>query len=485
MDNLPEVAGPEQKRLSFKEKLKWTGMTLVLYFVLGMIPLFGLGHNALERFKYLSIIFGAKFGSLISLGIGPIVTASIVLQLLNGSGILKFDLTTHEGKRKFQGLQKLLSIFFIIFEAFIYVYMGGLSPGTHFNTATGSLLVPAIGQQLPATVMALAPSVVFSLKMLLIFQLCLGGLMIMFMDEIVSKWGFGSGISLFIAAGVSQEIMIQSLNWMKPVVSGVVQTGAYSIGIIPSLFQAIKAGDPTTALLNTVKLAATVIVFVMAVYAQAMKVEIPLSFGRVRGYGVRWPLAFIYTSNIPVILVAALIANVQLLAKFLENWGMPLLGTFSSQGAPNSGFIYWLYSPNLVQAIIEKKTLLLGTEYGQAAVYLIFMVVGAVIFSIFWMQTSGMDARSQANQIMSSGLQIPGFRRDPRVLERMLNRYIWPLTIMGAIAVGILAAVADLTGALSRGTGILLAVMIIYKLYEEISKQHMMDMHPMMRKMME
>tara|TARA_Y100000310_G_C20382837_1_gene668959 strand:- start:437 stop:781 length:345 start_codon:yes stop_codon:yes gene_type:complete len=110
------------------------------------------------------------------------------------------------------------------------------------------------------------------------------------------------------------------------------------------------------------------------------------------------------------------------------------------------------------------------------------MIVGAVIFSIFWVQTAGMDANSQAKQMMSSGLQIPGFRNDERVLERLLNRYIWPLTVMGAITVGFLAATADLTGALSRGTGILLAVMIVYKLYEEIAQQHMMDMNPMMRK---
>jgi len=115
---------------------------------------------------------------------------------------------------------------------------------------------------------------------------------------------------------------------------------------------------------------------------------------------------------------------------------------------------------------------------------MLFMVIGAVIFSIFWVQTSGMDAKSQAKQILSSGLQMPGFRRDPRVLESVLKRYITPLTVMGGAAVGILAATADVTGALSRGTGILLAVMIIYKLYEDIAQQHMMDMNPALRKMM-
>src|SRR5210317_1409250 len=109
---LPEVESPTQKRLPFKEKLKWTLIILIAFFILGHIPLYGLGPNALEQFEYLSIILGASFGSLISLGIGPIVTGLIVLQLLNGAGILKFDLTSPEGKKKYQALQKIVSISF-------------------------------------------------------------------------------------------------------------------------------------------------------------------------------------------------------------------------------------------------------------------------------------------------------------------------------------------------------------------------------------
>ena len=464
--NLPEVAGPTQKRLSFKEKLKWTLIILVIFFILGLLPLFGLGKNALGRFEYLSIILAADFGSLISLGIGPIVTASIVLQLLNGSGIVKFDLTTPEGKRNFQGVQKLLAIFFIFFEAVIYVLMGGLSPEGFAGVVTMGLPVYGL------------------LQLLLIFQLSLGGLMILFMDEVVSKWGFGSGISLFIAAGVSKSIFVQTFNWM-PGPSGLAGV-TYSVGAIPALFQALAAGDPTTAFIKIAALLSTVLVFVMVVYTQAMKVEIPLSFGRIRGHGIRWPLSFFYTSNIPVILVAALMANLQLWGSLLQNLGFPLLGRFSdASGLPVSGLIYWLESPNIIRSIIEQGTLLIGHKiYLQALVYTLFMVMGAMMFSIFWVQTAGMDAKSQAKQMMASGLQIPGFRRDERVLERLLNRYIWPLTIMGGLAVGFLASVADLTGALSRGTGILLTVMIIYRLYEEIAQQHMMDMNPMMRKFM-
>ncbi len=462
ISNLPEVEGPTQKILSFREKLKWTSIVLVIFFVLGLMPLFGLGINALQRFETLSIILGAEFGSLISLGIGPIVTASIVLQLLNGSGIWKFDLTTPDGKRNFQGTQKFMSLFFIVFESSIYVLLGGLAPAEQFK-GTGFY---------------------FQLQLILIFQLILGGILILFLDEVVSKWGFGSGISLFIAAGVSKSIFIRAFNWL-PGPSGLAGV-TYSSGAVPAFFQSLVIGDVTTALIMISSIISTILVFAIAVYAQAMKVEIPLSFGMVRGHGIRWPLSFIYTSNIPVILVAALIANFQLWGRLLQNVGYPFLGSFStSTGQPISGFVYWLQGPSIVSNIIQQHTLFIGINpYLQALVYILFFIVGSVIFSIFWVQTAGMDAKSQAQQMISSGLQIPGFRKDERVLERLLKRYIWPLTIMGGVTVGFLAAFADLTGALSSGTGILLAVMIVYRLYEDIARQHMMDMNPMLRKFM-
>ncbi len=451
--NLPEVEGPLQKRIAFKEKIKWTLLILVAFFILSMIPLYGLGPNALEQFEFLSVILGANFGSIMSLGIGPIVTASIVLQLLSGSGILKIDLTTHEGKQFFQGLQKVLAIFFIIFEAMIYVFMGGLAPASGFS------------------------------PWILIFQLFLGGILILYMDEVINKWGFGSGISLFIAANVSSQVVIRAFSPLTT--AGTWGFGSSAIGApvgkVWVLITSLIGRNPVGAGLALATILTTILVFLFSVYAQAMKVEIPLSFGRVRGYGMRWPLKFMYTSNIPVILTAALLANIQLWARLLERWGHPVLGTFSGQ-TPISGLVLWASAPNLLESVLTGSVT--GLIIARALVYALFMICGAVIFSIFWVQSSGMDARSQANQIMASGLQIPGFRRDPRVLESILKRYISPLTIMGAITVGILAASADLLGALTSGTGILLAVMIIYKLYEEIAQQHMMDMHPALRKMM-
>ncbi|HDP74111.1 MAG TPA: preprotein translocase subunit SecY [Candidatus Woesearchaeota archaeon] len=484
---LPEVKGPTEKKLDFKTKLKWTGIILVLYFVLGFVPLFGLGENALQQFDFLSIVLGAQFGSIISLGIGPIVTASIILQLLVGAGIIKYDLTKKDDRQKFEALQKIFSLAFIIVQAFIFVNMGGLSPAPLYDPVTSSFVV----QETPDTI-ALTAGQLSSLRFMLIFQLVLGGFLIMLMDEVVAKWGFGSGISLFIAAGVSQQIFIRAFSWIK-LGAATAGSAVYPIGAIPTLFLALRSADATTALLELSAIFFTVVVFLLAVYAQAMKIEIPLSYRKVRGYGIRWPLSFIYTSNIPVILTAALFGNLEIFAGLLERTtaaatggimrfiSIYVLGQVNTVNA-GYGIVQWVRSPQLIQNIITGSVT--SGLIASAVGYAFLMVAFSVLFSLIWVQTSGMDAKSVAKQITSSGLKIPGFRSDQRILERLLNRYIWPLAFMGAATVGLIAALADLSGALSRGTGILLTVMIIYKMYENITRQHLMEMSPGLRKLM-
>jgi len=451
LKNLPEVQGPVEKKLAFNVKLKWTLIVLAAFFVLANVPLYGLAKNALDRFQYLAIILGTDFGSIISLGIGPIVMASIILQLLVGSKILNIDLTDAEGKKYFQGLQKLLVFFFILFEALVYVLMKGLAamPGYTF---------------------------------IVVFQLCLGGLAIVFMDELVSKWGFGSGVSLFIVAGVGWRLFTGMFQFVS-------ETGQNCLldfsktacaGKVLVLVQSVINQAPTEAISALAVLIATILIFLVVVWAQSLKVEVPLSFDRLRGYGLRWPLSFFYTSVIPVILTAALAANLQLFAGLLQTWlghGTPL-GTFVS-GQAVSGFAFWISGIRLIESLVRGSLQLIFIP--QAIVHMLFYVVFSTIFAVFWVKTSGMDASNQARNIIKSGLQIPGFRKDERVLESVLSRYIMPLTVMGGATIGLLASVADLLGALTSGTAILLAVMIMYQFYNSIAQQHAVDMHPALK----
>jgi len=451
---IPEVKGPDEKKLGFNIKLKWTLIILISFFVLANIPLFGLSNNALEHFKYLAVLLATEFGSLISLGIGPIIMGSIILQLLVGSGIINIDTKTSEGRKFFQGIQKLLVFFFIIFESIVYVLMKGLEP-------------------LPG------------LEWLLILQLILGGVLIFYMNEVCEKWGFGSGISLFIAAGVSWSLFTSIFQFMDQQsrncltdFSNIPCSGKFLV-LIQSIIN--KSSIEIFSALATILV--TIFIFLLVVWAQSLKVEIPLSFGRLRGYALKWPLSFFYASVLPVILVSALMANIQLFGGLFENWlGHPtFLGSFVN-GQPVSGLGFWLGSTNLLDLFIKGG--FLPKYLLQGLIHIIFFVVFCTLFSVFWVKTSGMDSKSQAEKIAASGLQISGFRQDNRILESVLDRYIMPLTIMGGASIGFLAATTNLMGALIQGNSMLLVTMILYQFYQSIAQQHLSDMNPGLRKFM-
>jgi len=150
---------------------------------------------------------------------------------------------------------------------------------------------------------------------------------------------------------------------------------------------------------------------------------------------------------------------------------------------PN-GLSDWLF-PILQPA--SSQSILLGhapwEEGVHILVFVLFMVVASVIFAKFWIETTNMGASSVAKQIQSSGMQIPGFRRDPKVMEKVLSKYIPTITVFSGAAVGLLAASANLIGTVgdTSGTGLLLAVGIVIQTYEAMGREQLMEMHPVIR----
>ncbi|MBE6488276.1 MAG: preprotein translocase subunit SecY [Methanosphaera stadtmanae] len=431
---LPQVINPE-KKLGFKDKLKWTAIILVLYFILTEVSLYGLSPTAIDQFAQLRSVMAGSFGSILTLGIGPIVTASIVMQLLVGGKLINLDLSSPEDKAAFQGTQKLLAILFTLFEGAVLVVTGSLPP------ISGEYTI------------------------ILIIQMVLGGLIIIYLDEVVSKWGFGSGIGLFIAAGVSQQILIGTFNFLPATGS------AAPAGRIPNFIYSLMTGQPQFNLL--IPVLATIIVFLVVVYAECMRVEIPLSYGGVKGARSKYPLKFVYASNMPVILTSALLLNVQLFAGIFQSAGFPILGEVS-QGQAISGIAYYLTTPSNISVLL--------TDPLKVLIYAIVFIGLSILFALLWVEISGIGPKQVASQLSNMGVQVPGFRSSKVQFKRILNKYIPTITVLGGAFVGVLAFAADLTGALGGGTGVLLTVGVVYRLYEEIAKEQLMDMHPMLRK---
>lgn len=432
---LPEVKEPEVTP-KLKKKLIWTGVALTVFLILGVISPIGLAVSEQGQFlSSLQQITASRIGTLATLGIGPIVMASIILQLLMGADIIQMDMNDPAQKSLFQGVQKLVAILFCFFEAGVYVASG---------------FIPALGGGLTTAI--------------LILQIAIGGILIIFLDEVVSKYGIGSGVGLFIVAGVSSTIIWRAFSW-------VTRAGTQQfVGLIPQLMKGITTGNiPSTALFP---LLFTIIIFLVAVYVQTMRVEVPLTSSRMRGRGTKYPLKFLYLSVIPVIFVSALFANVQLWGIALDGMGVPVLGTFQNN-QPVSGIAYYLQSPSGALGTPGQAMATIGNprKILQIITYTSGMVLGAIVFGKFWAKMSNMTSDDVADQLKNIGLHVPGFRRDKRVIKRVLDRYIPPLIVLSAISVGLLASIADLTGALGTGTGILLTVGILYQMYESLASE--------------
>ena len=497
VDVYPTITKPE-RHVRFNEKMWTTTFVLIIYFAMTNVMLYGLSGQALDLFSGFRSIMAGASGTIMHLGIGPIVTGSIIMQLFAGAKIIRLDLSNSEDKAMYQGVQKLLVLIMIPIESIPQTY-GFLDPQEFLIDSYG------LGWA----------------NFVIVAQLFAGSYLVFLLDELVSKWGIGSGISLFIAAGVAQSTFVGTLSPL-PATSGV----PYSLqnppsGTLPMIFYMFREATNAEMISNNgfeqillthvnpvAALFSSIVVFLVVAYAESSKLELPLTHGKVRGHRGKYPIRLVYASNIPVILMAALLANINMFS--LLFWSHPTLsqtpilgregwasasqyiGTYEAgQTTASGGFAWYASMVNGVNdwllPLLNQQGDVFGHSLTQIMVHVIFytalMTVGSMVFAKFWIDTTNMGTKDVAKQIERTGMQIPGFRKNPKILEKILENYIPPVTYSSGAFVGLLAAGADLLGTVGNatGTGLLLAVGIILRTYEQIQKEQAMEMHPMIR----
>ena len=497
VDVYPSITKPEG-HVRFNQKLWTTVLVLIIYFMMTNVMIYGLSSSTLDIFSSFRAIMAGASGSIMHLGIGPIVTGSIIMQLFAGAKIIQLDMQDSGDKQLYQGVQKLLVLFMIPIESIPQVY-GFLDPSAAMISDYGIGWANAI----------------------IVSQLFIGSYLVFLLDELVSKWGIGSGISLFIAAGVAQSTFVGTLSPLPTVQGSPLSFDNPPSGTLPMIFYTLRTATNSQLvsengfeliLLNhanpVAALASSIIVFLVVAYAESSKLELPLTHGKVRGHRGQYPIRLVYASNIPVILMAALLANVNMFT--LLFWSHPVLSTVPILGrngawskahwfgayevgatTPTDGFAWYSSMVNGVGDWLIPLLNQTGDAYGHSLgqimvhvfVYVFFMTAGSTVFAKFWIETTNMGTKDVAKQIERTGMQIPGFRKNPVVLERILERYIPPVTLFSGAFVGLLASGADLLGTVGNatGTGLLLAVGIILRTYEQIQKEQAMEMHPMLR----
>ena len=439
---LPQVPKPK-KKISLQTKLLWCGVALLIYMVMGQTPLYGATAPEFDFLAFARVIFASQQGTLIELGIGPIVTAGLLMQLLRGSDILKFDFKKPEERGIFQTATKLVTYVVIVAESIVYasaVYGGATEP---------FVLYVIIGQLMAASII------------------------IMFMDELIQKgWGLGSGISLFIMAGVAQQIL---WSMFSPLPAG----DGGMIGIIPYIVESAFAGDLGNVLFRSNQLPSIFGLFLTAgillilVFTQGIKIEIPIVSTKYRGFAAVYPIKLMYVSNIPVILASALTANAVFVFQMIwsnfnpcnNNFFVNFIAQFdpTSPSTPIGGLIYYVTPPRgLDVAALDPM---------RAVGYVLFMIGIVIVFGRLWVELGGLSPKTAAQNLLDADVQIPGFRRSNAPVEALLNKYIPSVTIIGSAILGLLAGVSDVLGVFGSGIGILLMVDILINYYTQLVRE--------------
>ena len=194
---------------------------------------------------------------------------------------------------------------------------------------------------------------------------------------------------------------------------------------------------------------ATIAVFLIVIYLQGIRIELPMSYAGYKGFRSRYPIKLLYVSNLPVIFASALFANVYFFSQLLwAQFGRPAPGTnlffqiigdynqttstSGSSHAPVGGLAYYV-----TRTTQHSRTSSLHPL--QAAAYLGIIIVFCAVFSLIWLEVGGLGPSKVAQQLMDSGMQIPGYRRSGRPIEAILKRYIPVVTVLGGIIVGLVA----------------------------------------------
>lgn len=386
------------------------------------------------------------------LGISPIVTSGLVMQLLAGSRIIEVNQSLKEDRALFSGAQKLFGILITIGEAVAYVFSG----------MYGDLNSLGWGNAI-----------------LIIAQLFIAGMIVITLDELLQKgYGLGSGISLFIATNICENIIWKAFS---PTTINTGRGTEFEGAIIALFHLLITRSDKARALKeafyrqnlpNITNLLATVLVFIIVIYFQGWRVDLPVKSQRYRGQQGTYPIKLFYTSNMPIILQTALVSNLYFLSQLLHkrfsgNILVRLLGRWQEvegqqgQSVPVGGIAYYISPPHSMSEILSDPF--------HAIFYLVFILSSCALFSKTWIEVSGSSAKDVAKQLRDSKMVMKGHRDSALVHE--LNRYIPVAAAFGGMCIGALTVVADFLGAIGSGTGILLAVTIIYQYYEMFVSQ--------------
>lgn len=286
---------------------------LVVFRIAAAVPVPGVDVAALEQFfrnnqflGLLNVFSGSGLSnlSIVMLGVGPYITASIIMQLLTMMSP-KLKAMYHEegeaGRKKFTQYSRLLTVPLAILQGYALLILlarqGVLGNLDQFQMFSNVLIITA------------------------------GSLFLMWIGELISEFGIGNGVSLIIFAGIVSQI---------PTVTAQIAAAGYNPADLPTYFAFLVA--------------AVVIIAGVVVMTEAER-PVPITYAkRVRGgkmYGgvsTYLPLRVNQAGVIPIIFALSILLFPQLIGNYLAGLAshptLVAIGEFMKIYLTQGGWLY-------------------------------------------------------------------------------------------------------------------------------------------------
>lgn len=444
---MPEVSYPD-RRLALRERIMWTFVALLIFLVCSQIPLYGIGKVAgSDPFYWMRAILASNRGTLMELGISPLVTSSMVLQFLSGTKMIHVDQNNRNDRELYHATEKFVALGITAIQAAGYVVSGVYGVPSSLGL-TNCLLI--VGQHL------------------------FGGLIVVLLDEMLTRgYGIGSATNLFIVAHTSEKLVAAAFSPVSIVTSRGLEYEGAVLTFLQYLFtspaKTVYAFFRTDGPNMTSVLTTSIVAFVV-LYFQGYRIEIPVKYQKLRSMETSYPIKLFYTGNTPVVLLSALVSNIYFVSQTLysnlpSNFFVNLVGQWQSKSGsakiPVGGFAYWVSPPGSILDFFSDPF--------HVVFYVVFVLVACTVFAKTWIDVTNSGSREVAKNLKNHNLTMRGYR-DTTVVA-VLDRYIPTTAALGGFGIGALTLIADFVGCIGSGASVTLAVTITFQYFETIAKE--------------
>lgn len=426
--------------------------------MLSQLPIYGLVKDATlkmaDPYPALRPLFAMEQGSLLELGLLPLITSAFAWQIAAGLRLINVNFIYAQDRELFQSAQKLTAIVL----------------GSVFGLA-----LIASGYYDPVLRGVTEGSVPYGTYAMIFVQIVGWNFLMTLISEVIDKgYGFGSGPLSFIALNAATQIVrdVVGLEAVTAVPDGEPQT----YGVVTYLIKALFSMDLKTikdALIGIFSRASfpnlpSVLVLLLTglvtIGLQNFRIELPVRSNRARGSANVYPIRLLYTGALPVLFAFTVLANVQLSLHFASLAIAPfypvvgkILETRSEAGSVVSGISFYFSAPaSLTESLLSPI---------RAVVYTSSVLVLATSFALFWSQISGSSPKDIAKQFKEQSIIIAG-KRDVSIAKE-LSRVVPVASVTGAFALASIALVGELVGASGKTVAVTVGVCAAFAILED------------------